>query len=196
MEFYVNGEKIDVSLEDEKTVGDVLKSFEIMIEQNNAAVIGISLNGEKISAETFDEHTKQPLKEDDTFEFTIVTHQMIFDSFKRLASLFKELAIQMEHIPVDLQTGRDKEVSTAIKNLADNIEEFCHIAALASIFDDYSEIKIQGMFFKDFFKDFSKILNDFEQALKIHDTVTVGDLAEYEICPRLIEIAKALENLL
>ena len=29
MDFYVNGEKIDVKLEDEKTIGDVLKSFEV-----------------------------------------------------------------------------------------------------------------------------------------------------------------------
>ena len=29
MEFYVNNEKIDVQLENEKTVGDVLKSFEL-----------------------------------------------------------------------------------------------------------------------------------------------------------------------
>ena len=35
MDFYVNGDKIDVQLEDEKTVGDVLKSFEITCEQNN-----------------------------------------------------------------------------------------------------------------------------------------------------------------
>ena len=196
MEFYVNGEKIDVTIEDEKTVGDVLKSFEIMIEQNNAAVIGILLNGEKISAETFDEHAKSPLKDNDKFEFTIVTHQMIFDSFKQLSSLFRELAIQVEQIPVDLQTGRDKEASNSIILLTTRIDEFCHIATLASLFDDYSEIKIQGMFFKDFFKDFAPILNDFEQALKANDTVTVGDLAEYEICPRLIEIAKSLENLL
>ena len=28
MELFVNGEKIDITLEDEKTVGEVLKSFE------------------------------------------------------------------------------------------------------------------------------------------------------------------------
>ena len=28
MDFFVNGEKLDITLQDEKTVGDVLKAFE------------------------------------------------------------------------------------------------------------------------------------------------------------------------
>ena len=30
MDFYINGEKTDISLETEKTIGDVFKSFEII----------------------------------------------------------------------------------------------------------------------------------------------------------------------
>ena len=51
------------------------------------------------------------------------------------------------------------------------------------------------MDFSDFFADFQPILKDFEDALKNNDTVTVGDLAEYEICPRLISIAETLEKM-
>ena len=88
-----------------------------------------------------------------------------------------------------------KAASTVIKNLADSIEDFCRIAALASLFEAYSNITIDGKPFKEFFADFSPVLNDFEQALKANDTVSVGDLAEYEICPRLLAIAKTLENI-
>ena len=59
MEFYVNNEKIDVQLENEKTVGDVLKSFELTCEQNNAAVIGININNKTITADIFDEESKK-----------------------------------------------------------------------------------------------------------------------------------------
>ena len=43
--FYINGDKIEVQLENEKTVGDVLHSFELTCEENNAAVIGITVDG-------------------------------------------------------------------------------------------------------------------------------------------------------
>ena len=41
MEIHINGEKIDARIEDEKTVGDILKAFEIDCQKQDAAVVGI-----------------------------------------------------------------------------------------------------------------------------------------------------------
>ena len=60
--FYINGDETSVQLENEKTVGDVLKSFELTCEQNNAAVIGININNKTITADIFDEESKKELK--------------------------------------------------------------------------------------------------------------------------------------
>ena len=99
----------------------------------------------------------------------------------------------MEQIPVSLQAGKNKEVSESIKRVADSIDNFCHIAALASLFpQDFGAVKIDGKQFSEFFEDFSPILADFEQALTNNDTVLIGDLSEYEICPRLKAISEAL----
>lgn len=195
MEFYLNDEKIDVTIENEKTVGDVFKSFEINCEENNAAVIGITLNGKNITADLFDEVSKQELEDSMKFNFNIVTKDAIKESFIKLSELFTELADKMIQIPVELQSGKDKEAHMSIKVLADSIEDFCHVATLASLFQEYSIVLIDDMPFADFFAEFSPILNDFEQALKNNDTVSVGDLAEYEICPRLQAIAKTLKDL-
>jgi len=195
MEFYLNDEKIDVTIENEKTVGDVFKSFEINCEENNAAVIGITLNGKNITADLFDEVSKQELEDSMKFNFNIVTKDAIKESFIKLSELFTELADKMIQIPVELQSGKDKEAHMSIKALADSIEDFCHVATLASLFQEYSIVLIDDMPFADFFAEFSPILNDFEQALKNNDTVSVGDLAEYEICPRLQAIAKTLKDL-
>jgi len=195
MEFYINGEKADITLDSEKTVGDVLRGFEMSCEENDSAVIGITLNGEQITAEKFDDISKKALDDNMSFSFNVVTHQNIKDAFKSLSSLFKALADKMQNIPVELQSGKAKQANESIKSLADSIDEFCHIATLASLFQDYTEVKISGQSFSDFFKDFSPILTDFEDALKSNDTVTVGDLSEYEICPRLISISETLEGL-
>ncbi|MCR5401918.1 MAG: hypothetical protein K6E78_10050 [Treponema sp.] len=195
MEFYINDEKIDVSLEDERTVGDVLKSLELTCQENEAEVIGIQIDGQKVTAEIFDEIAQKELSGKEKFEFSVITKKAVFESFKRLSELFRDLSAKMESVPLELQTGRDKEAHSAIKVLADSIEDFCHVATLSSLFSDFTEIKINGMEFSAFFADFQPILKDFEDALKNNDTVTVGDLAEYEICPRLISIAETLENI-
>ena len=55
VDFYINGQQVEVQIEDEQTIGDVLKSFEATCEENKAAVIGISVDGKQITAEIFDE---------------------------------------------------------------------------------------------------------------------------------------------
>ena len=97
----------------------------------------------------------------------------------------------MEKIPVILQKGENKLAAESIAVLADSINQFCHLAALASLFpEDFTQTTIDGMNFNDFFKEFSPILLDYEQALQNNDTVMIGDLSEYEICPRLKSISK------
>lgn len=196
IEFYINGGKVDVTLEGEKTIGDVLQSFEKTCEENFAAVIGIIVDGKQITADIFDEEAIKPLEENTKFEFTVVTKETIKESFAHLATLFDNLAERMEQVPLDLQNGKNAEVSNSIKELADDIDQFCHVAALASLFPEtFTNTSINDMNFKDFFKDFSPILQDFEQALQNNDTVMIGDLSEYEICPRLEQISKALKNM-
>ena len=191
--FYINGEAVEVQLEGEETIGDVLKSFEMTCEENSAAVIGITVDGNTITADTFDNEAGKPLGKDTKFEFSVVTKDSIKQSFSTLAQLFSELSVQMENVPVALQSGKNKEVSDSIKKVADSIDNFCHIAALASLFpQDFSNTKIEGKDFSEFFEEFSPVLIDFEQALSNNDTVLIGDLSEYEICPRLKAISQAL----
>lgn len=196
IDFFINGQKVDIQLEGEKTVGDVLNSFEQTCEENEAAVIGINVDEKQITAEIFDEEAKKELSNVKKFEFTVVTKQSITQSFIELSKLFGELSTKMQDIPLELQNGNNKEASSSIKKLADSIDELCHVAALASLFPEtFNEKNLGNINFKDFFEDFSPILKDFEEALQNNDTVLVGDLSEYEICPRLQTISKALADI-
>jgi len=196
IEFYINGQQVEVQIEDEQTVGDVLRSFEATCEENDAAVVGIIVNGKQITADIFDEEAVKPLDKKTKFEFSIVTKNDIKASFQKLSELFFDLSSQMAEVPLALQSGKNLEVSESIKKLADSIDQFCHIATLASLFPDtFKETSINSMNFKDFFANFSPILKDFETALQNNDTVMLGDLSEYEICPRLQSISKALKEI-
>lgn len=196
IEVFINGEKTDVQLENEKTIGDILNSFEQTCEANKAAVIGICVDGNQITADLIDKISPEPLQENTKFEFSIITSGAIKDSFFQLSNLFEQLSDKMIQVPVDLQCGKTVQVGETIKNLADSIDQFCHVAALATLFpEDFTEAKIDGLNFQDFLKDFSPVLADFEEGLKNNDTVLIGDLAEYEICPRLKSISEALKNI-
>ncbi len=195
MEIHVNGEKIDARIEDEKTVGDILKAFEIDCQKQDAAVVGILIDGKKITAENFDEEAKHELSGNEKFEFDVVTKNSLKEEFKGLSIVFRELSKKMENVPLALQTGKDNEANGDIKILANAVEDFCHTATFASLFEEFSLIRVEEKPLSEFFADFSPILEDFEEALKTGDTVGIGDLAEYEICPRLKSLADALEEI-
>ena len=196
MELYVNNEKLDIVLEDEKTVGDVLKSFEAECEKNNATTINIMLNGKNIGAEEFDSIFNEPLKDDTKLELSIITQVEIQNSFSNQLTACESLSAELTDLPVKLQSGKDKEATVLISKLADFIEKFCHTATLSALFPViYEKLKIDGKSVNEFFQDFSQILGDFEQAIASKDTVLMGDLAEYEISPRLQEIAKTIKEL-
>lgn len=196
MEFYVNNEKIDILLEDEKTIGDVLKAFEMECAKNNATTINITLNGKNIGADEFDSIFNEPIKDDTKLELVIITQDEIKSSFEAQIAECDSISAELLELPVRLQSGKDKEATDLIAKLADFIEKFCHTATLSALFEDiYKKLIIDGKKVNEFFQEFSEILNDFEQAIASKDTVLMGDLAEYEISPRLQAIAKTVKEL-
>ena len=196
MEFYVNNEKLDIVLETEKTVGDVLKSFEEECAKNDATTINITLDGKNISAQEFDSIFNQPLKDDTKLELVIITKAEVKSAFEEEKKDCLALSKDLLELPVKLQGGKDKEATTLIARLADFIENFCHVTTLSALFPEiYKKLNIDGKSVNDFFQDFSQILNDFEQAIASKDTVLMGDLAEYEISPRLQSICTTIEGI-
>ncbi|MBR5401472.1 MAG: hypothetical protein IK102_06645 [Treponema sp.] len=194
--FYINGVQADIQLENEKTIGDILTPFAKYCDDNDSAVIGIVVDGKTVTAEDFEKTSALPLGSDTKFEFSVVTKKEIHESFEKLAGLFEELSTKMEDVPVSLQSGKTKEVSESIKTVAESIDQFCHVAALASLFpQDFGNAQIDGKNFTEFFNEFAPVLKDFELALQNNDTVLIGDLSEYEICPRLKAISQSLQKL-
>ncbi|MBQ7159145.1 MAG: hypothetical protein IJS09_06965 [Treponema sp.] len=195
MDLFVNGNNIDITIENEKTVGDVLKGLEEEFARNDATTISIVLNGKKIEADEFEEASQTPLADDTKLVLTVISVAELRESFAYEGKIAREIAGNMEQIPVQLQSGKDKEASTIIARLADLVDSFCKTSSLASLFPDlYNSIKIDGKDLNEFFSDFSAILTDFKQALEDKDTVLIGDLAEYEISPRLNAIADATQG--
>jgi len=199
MEFFVNSQKIDITIENEKKVGDILKAFETEFAENNATTIGIKLNDKNVTAEEFDAIYEQDLTDSTKIEFTIVSLADIRSAFSQEANICNELSEKIKNISVNFQSGKDKEANVLIAELADFIDSFCRTAKLSSLFPEdfksFIEKGISGTPVASFFQDFAPILNDFEEAIKSNDTVLIGDLAEYEISPRLQSIEETIKQL-
>lgn len=194
MELKVNGNKVDIKLEGEKTIGEVLKAFEEEAAKNNATTIKINLDGKEIPAEEFDAILKEPVKENTILDLTVISGDDISATFKSCAKEFTSLSTSLKDLSVMLQSGKEKDANIIIHTFAAQIDRFCHAATLSALFPEiYSKLKIDEKDVASFFQEFAPLLADFEKALEEKDTVTIGDLAEYEISPRIDMIIKATE---
>lgn len=196
MQLKVNGENVDIVLEGEKTVGEVLKSFEEEASKNEATTTNIILDGKDIPADEFEGILDKPLLDDTVIELSVISKTAIIRNFKESGSRFEEMQAQLENVSVLLQSGKDVEAGKIITGIADEISLFLHTARLSALFPEfYRELKIDGKDMGQFMEDFMPYLKDFEEALGAKDTVTVGDIAEYEISPRLKQLAQAVNAL-
>ena len=196
MEIYANSNKLDITLDYEKTVGDLFKSFEQECENNNATTVGIIVDGKNITAEEFDAVSMQDLSSVEKIEFSVISQNDIISELNDESKECEELSAQLTELSAKLQSGKDRESNVLISSLATFLDKFCHTVTVSSLFPErFGSMKINGASIKEFFSDFSQILNDFKQAIEDKDTILMGDLAEYEISPRLSSISDAIKEI-
>jgi hypothetical protein len=103
----------------------------------------------------------------------------------------------MEELPLDMQTGKDQRAAETVQLFSQMGEKLFRI-----FFIQKSEglsldaLTIDDLPARGFIKEFNAILEELSSAYKNHDTILVGDIAEYELAPRLVKLYTALKDVL
>jgi hypothetical protein len=196
MELLLNGNKLDVQLENEKNLHEILTFFEEECIKNNATIVQIALNDVVISASTLDTKFDTSISEIKKLEISTVCEDDIVSAMKNLSVQLTTICDGLEQIPVHLQTNKDSEAKSVITSFANAFDTLCHLISLTALFPNkFSEFKIEEMNINEYLKDFSPMLEEFEVALAEKDTVLIGDLAEYEIMPRLTKLIASIQKM-
>jgi len=109
------------------------------------------------------------------------------DEFSNLRPLLEETCARLTDLPLDIQTGKDARAAQTIQIFSGITEK---------IFRVYRQLEIQGYIPQDAAEkeltgqicEFNGFVKELLFAYESNDTVLVGDLAEYEIAPRLQKI--------
>jgi len=88
------------------------------------------------------------------------------------------MADSLEEVAVQLQTGRDKSAMGTIILLTERLQTLMRALSWLESGENVEKI----------INDINSILSELEEALKAGDTVLIGDLLEYEIKPRLLQL--------
>jgi hypothetical protein len=104
----------------------------------------------------------------------------------RTARLVDDICARLADFPLDIQTGKDARASETVNifsGVAEKIFRVYHTLKIEGF--PVTEITVDNMPINDYIKEFSKALKELLDAYERRDTVLIGDLAEYEMAPRL-----------
>lgn len=194
MNFYINNEKADITLENEKTLGEVFDSFKNFLNKNKMVMTGVSVDGKYINIRKLTDETKKSLAGIHEIRFEVLSIKLIFIELKNAVEMLDTFEKSFESIPSLLQSGKKKEALALVVKFSNIVQYFLDSYAKASFVDDLSTININGEPVNEFFISFNEILSDFAGAMESEDVVGVQDLAEYEIAPRLRSVVKAMRE--
>ena len=103
MKIYINGQEADITLDTERNLGDVLKSFEMECERNNATTINIVVNGQELLANEFDTIILKSIEEIETLELTTITENDVLASLQDIGERFCQIVDDLKMISVQFQ---------------------------------------------------------------------------------------------
>jgi hypothetical protein len=109
------------------------------------------------------------------------------------APLVETLAQRLRDLPLDLQTGKDgraAETMGLFSTLAEKLFRLFKLLRIGGFFPE--NLNIDGSPIRQFIGDFDSAIQELITAYEGRDTVLVGDLAEYELAPRLLRFYAAI----
>jgi hypothetical protein len=110
-----------------------------------------------------------------------------------IEAVVRDIAKRLEDLPLDIQTGRDSRASETMGLFSSLMEKLFRLLNLLNLRGiSLESVSIESLSFHDFLAEFSATLQELSSAYDSHDTVLVGDLAEYEISPRLLKLYMAM----
>jgi len=108
------------------------------------------------------------------------------DELGRMKQAVADVCDRLEQLPLDLQTGKDAEAARTVSVFSGVTEKIFRIFNILKM-EGFSveKITVADMPITAYMTEFGAALGELLEAYRRRDTVLVGDLAEYEMAPRL-----------
>jgi hypothetical protein len=110
-----------------------------------------------------------------------------------IRSLIEALVQRLKDLPLDIQTGKDSRAAETMglfSTLAEKLFRLFNLLKVEGLFPE--NLTVEGVPVQNYIEEFGSTLKDLIRAYEGRDTVLVGDLAEYELAPRLLQFYTAI----
>ncbi len=118
-------------------------------------------------------------------------------AMRAASALYSAERENLLEVPIRLQTGKDAEAMHSILLFVEIFNKANRILPeLSRAGADTAGLRIDGKTLPEFYQSFNVILRQLMEAFETKDAVQIGDLAEYEIVPRMNSFFEAVSGAL
>ena len=192
----INGEKLSYTLENEKTVGEVLGSIEEACCREHETIVQVAVDGKELNSHELDLLFKRPVDADITIELSTFSGAEIRRYMKELTQQLSDYAENFEQIPVYMQTGKDVQALKLLGAFSETLNELYRSLLLSDITELPINIQIEGKSVHEYQKEITTLLQDIVSSIEEKDIIQVGDLAEYELAPLVKTLINGVSSIL
>ena len=186
----INGEELSYTLENEKTLGEVLGSIEEACCREHETIVQVAVDGKVLTSHEVDLLFKQPVDTDITIDLSTFSGTEIRNYMKALMQDLSKYADDFEQIPVYMQTGQDVQVLNLLGTFSEKLNELNRSLLLSDITELPIDMQIEEKSIHEYQKEITALLQNIVSSIEEKDIIQVGDLAEYELAP----LVKTLVN--
>jgi hypothetical protein len=112
-----------------------------------------------------------------------------------LSRLVEETAVRLEDLPLDIQTGKDGRAAETVQIFSALAEKILRIFSILRAEGlEVSGLMADGIPVYNYIEELGTALKELLAAYESKDVVLVGDLAEYELAPRLRNIYRVINT--
>lgn len=183
MTISLNGSPITYTLENEKTIGEVLGAIESLCKQENETVIAVYVDEKELTTEELDVLFTQSVHNDHVIELRTVSGVQVCAYMQELVTLLTGYIQEFEKISVYMQTNEEGKVLALLQQFSEKLNELYRCFLLFDITGIPVDILIEGRQVHEYQKDIAAFLQDIISAIEENDIIQVGDIAEYELSP-------------
>ncbi|MCD6574547.1 hypothetical protein J7K97_02575 [Candidatus Aerophobetes bacterium] len=198
MKIIIDGYEDLVIPEEDETLGELLVQLESWINENKRVVIQVRLEGKSLSEEDKKILFNKKVSEFKTLElYTANLWQWAINSLEEIKSYLPEIAKEVEKVSLLIQKGNHKSA-------------FSLLERCIGLWDEANEVleKIEKIFALDYTKIFLErnvlwkvekivqFLKEAKRAIKDNDLLTLADVLEYELAPRIREERKLVGEII
>jgi hypothetical protein len=113
----------------------------------------------------------------------------------RIEPVLMDTVKRLEDLPLDIQTGKDgraAETVSLFSNIAEKLLRLIGMLNRRELSPEAAAAEVPPI--RDFIEDFGAALRELLAAYETKDAVLIGDLAEYEVAPRLFELFSTVKT--